>query len=73
MATLAPPKSSGVIYLQMAEAFMAVYKQGTDYPKACEATLHYAEKNNNVYVVIGQDTFGSANYDYQAPDMCIVP
>ncbi len=73
LVVLAPPKSAGLLYQQMAEAFMTVYKQGADYPKSCEAALHFAEKNKNVYVVIGQDTFGSANYDYQAPDMCIVP
>lgn len=73
LVALAPAGSAGVIYLHMADAFMDVYKLTTDMQKLCDATMRYADKNKNVFVVIGQDTFGAANYDYQAPDMCIGP
>ena len=73
MITLNPTDSAGFIYRQMANVFIANFDIGMDYLKACDAVIAYAEKNKNVFVVLGQDTFGSANYDYQAPDMCIVP
>jgi hypothetical protein len=71
--TAAPQDSPGEIYAQLGEAFYNAYNASKDHAKACEATVKFAEKNQNTYAVIGQDTFGYANMDYQATDMCIVP
>ncbi|MCL4506287.1 MAG: hypothetical protein M1140_09735 [Chloroflexi bacterium] len=73
LAPAAGGKSPAALYADMAEAFMAAYQQSRNYRLACDAVVKFAQKNKNVYLVLGQDTFGSANDDYQAGDMCIVP
>lgn len=66
-------KTPAALYADMADAFIAAYQQSRNYRLACDAVVKFAQKNQNVYLVLGQDTFGSTNYNYQATDMCIVP
>jgi hypothetical protein len=69
----APEGSPGEIFAQLGEAFYNAYQQGAEYQQACDATVRFAQKNQNTFIVLGRETFGYANNDYQATDMCIVP
>ena len=69
----APDQSAGAIYAKLGETFFNAYSQTKNYQQACDATVKYAEKNENTYLILGQETFGTANYDYQPEDMCLVP
>jgi hypothetical protein len=69
----APEASSGTLYAKLGEAFYKAFSETKNYPQACDAVKKYAEKNQNTFLILGQDTFGTANYDYQSDDMCIVP
>ncbi len=42
-----------------------------DYAQSCAAAARFAEKAANTYILLGTQTFGYANYDYQPRDMCI--
>ncbi|HEY3341964.1 MAG TPA: hypothetical protein VGK81_08095, partial [Anaerolineae bacterium] len=69
----APEASSGTLYAKLGEAFYKAFSETKNYAQACDTTRKYAEKNQNTFLILGQDTFGTANYDYQSDDMCIVP
>ncbi len=73
LAPAAGGKSPTALYVELADAFMGAYQQARNYAVACDAAVKYAQRNKNVFLILGQDTFGAANQDYQADDMCIVP
>ncbi|MCL5995043.1 MAG: hypothetical protein M1546_03175 [Chloroflexi bacterium] len=73
LVTAAPEKSPGELFQQLGEVFYSTYQQSGNYKQACDATTKFAERNQNTFTVLGVETFGYANYDYQAVDMCIVP
>jgi hypothetical protein len=67
----APEGAPGEVYGLLGEAFYAVYAASSDYAQACQAVARLAEKTPNTYILLGAQTFGYANYDYQPRDMCI--
>jgi hypothetical protein len=73
LVSAASESSSVTIYAKLGETFFKAYSETKNYQQACETTWKYAEGNENTFLVIGQDTFGTANYDYRPDDMCIVP
>ena len=71
LAISAPEGSPGETYAKLAEAFYAVFGSSGDYAQSCAAAVRFAEKAANTYILLGTQTFGYANYDYQPRDMCI--
>jgi hypothetical protein len=69
----ASPKSAGAIYASLGEAFWDAFNLSKNYALACDAVAKYADKNQNTFLILGQETFGFANQDYGADDMCIAP
>lgn len=69
----APSNSPGAMYAQLGETFYKVWSQAKNYPQACAATVTYAQTHDNTYVMLGQETYGFSNDDYEPEDMCIVP
>jgi len=67
----APEGAPGEVYGLLGETFYAVYAASADYAQACQALARLAEKTPNTYILLGAQTFGYANYDYQPRDMCI--
>lgn len=66
-----PPGSPGELYGALGDAFYSVYRAGGNYAQACDAAVKFAEKTANIYILLGSQTFGYANYDYLPPDMCV--
>jgi len=66
-----PQGSPGELYGALGDAFYSVYTAGGNYAQACDAAVKFAEKTANVYILLGSQTFGYANYDYLPADMCI--
>ena len=73
LVTAAPESSPGTIYAKLGETFFKAFSETKNYQQACETTWKYAEGNENTFLILGQDTFGTANYDYRPDDTCIVP
>jgi hypothetical protein len=73
LVNAAPANSPGTIYANLGEVFYKAFSETKNYKQACDATEQYAEKNENTFLILGQDTFGTANEDYGPVDMCIVP
>ncbi len=68
----APEGSPGEVYATLGETFYAVYAASGDATQACQAAARLAEKTPNTYILLGSQTFGYANYDYQPRDMCVL-
>lgn len=65
-----PQGSPGELYGALGDTFYAAYTAGGSYGQACDAAVKFAEKTPNIYILLGSQTFGYANYDYQPADMC---
>lgn len=66
-----PQGSPGELYGALGDAFHSVYAASSNYAQACDAAVKFAEKTANIYILLGSQTFGYANYDYLPADMCI--
>ena len=73
LISAAPESSPGTIYAKLGETFFKAYSETKNYQQACDTTEKYAEDNENTFLILGQDTFGTANYDYRPNDMCFEP
>ncbi|MCS7060984.1 MAG: hypothetical protein RMN25_07430 [Anaerolineae bacterium] len=65
-----PKGSPSELYGALGNVFYSAYQASGSYAQACNAAIQFAEKNPNVYILLGSQTFGYANYDYLPADMC---
>ena len=65
--------AAGALYAHLGEVFYTEFSATRNYKQACDAVQKFAEKNQNTYLILSQETFGSSSYDYQPVDMCLVP
>jgi hypothetical protein len=71
LQSFGPADSLGYLYTQLGEAFINAWRNGNNYEAGCAAMIGFANSNPNVTRWLGIEAFGSANYDYQAEDLCL--
>lgn len=67
----APAGTPAQIYAQLGDAFFNAWSQSPNLARACDAAIAFANQNPNAYRFLGSETYGFANADYRAEDMCI--
>ena len=66
----APENSPGGMYVAVGRALYETWRDTKDIARACAAAADSARANPATTQILGVDAFGTANYDYQAEDMC---